>query len=433
MVTIRTIASELLSNPDLADELSPQDIPISEIKLLSSDQIDTLIDSKITTLGELASQWEQLAMISSDTKISRFLLEKICSSASLLITGADKRYLRRKESGSNYIKIVFVGLSAAGKSTIIKYLKRTEPLKVIQENLLKTSRPTVGLNREKLSFSEVLPVILWELGGQTFYRENILVNPKKYFTDTQAIVFIFDGHDPEKFSDALGYLEKVYTALQQMQDTEKGEQMPTFHFVLHKIDEGVKTATSMMGELAEKIASRLGLNVIQTLEHMYITSIYDSFSISMFFSQVMESITPIRRYIAEGLNTLSIIYNFKFSCLINPQMGRMPLGWQNTTIIEPNTIINDILELISDIGISSVDDVYKTYTIQVDREINEIHFMKIQIFNQTYFFLFMFNDSEDITQELKDPKKIQELTIKAIEPQLKFIKLAIDPLAFDIS
>ena len=72
MVTIRTIASELLSNPDLADELAPQEIPISEIKLLSSAQIDTLIDAKVTTLGELDSQWEQLAILSSETKISRF-------------------------------------------------------------------------------------------------------------------------------------------------------------------------------------------------------------------------------------------------------------------------------------------------------------------------------------------------------------------------
>ena len=98
---------------------------------------------------------------------------------------------------------MFVGLSAAGKSTIIQYLKRTEPLQIMQDNLLKSSRPTIGINREKLTSSEVLRDILWELGGQTYYRENILVNPKKYFTDTQAIVFVFDGHDPEKFTEAL--------------------------------------------------------------------------------------------------------------------------------------------------------------------------------------------------------------------------------------
>ena len=328
---------------------------------------------------------------------------------------------------------MFVGLSAAGKSTIIQYLKRTEPLQIMQDNLLKSSRPTIGINREKLTSSEVLPVILWELGGQTYYRENILVNPKIYFTDTQAIVFVFDGHDPDKFTEALDYLGKVYTALQQMHDLEKGEQMPTFHFVLHKIDEGTKTATSLMGELAEKIASIIGLNVVQTLEHMYITTIYNKFSLSMFFSQVMESITPIRRYIMEGLNTISVIYNFCFSCLINPQMGRMPLGWQNVVNVEPKAVINKIYELISDIGISFASDVYKTYTIQADHEINEIHFMKIEILNQTYFYFFMFNDAEDISQDLKDPKKIRELVIKALEPQLKFIKLAIDPFAFDTS
>lgn len=142
MSKIREIAKEILTNVYLIQEIHPRDIPVSEIKQLNPIQIGKL-EYYATTLGELVDNWPNLAIIARETEIDRFTLEKICSTITLLIDGSDERYLHRKATGTNYIKMIFVGLSGAGKTSIIQFLKRRETLKLSQETLT-NSKPTMG-------------------------------------------------------------------------------------------------------------------------------------------------------------------------------------------------------------------------------------------------------------------------------------------------
>ncbi|MHA1990842.1 MAG: ADP-ribosylation factor-like protein [Candidatus Hodarchaeales archaeon] len=419
---MQQIRIQLLRNPDLALDLSPKEIPISEVKLLKREEIERL-EEFVNNLGDLVDSWNNLFALSKKTNIDRFLLEKICSCASILIDKTDEAYLQLKSTGSSYIKIVFTGLYASGKTSIISTLKRTEPLKIYHEAVLTAPRPTIGLDSTRLSFSE-LPIVLWELGGQEAFRKTYIKDPRKYFSHARAIVYVFDGKNEKKIEESLEFLKEFFDALKENESrlTQYGS-LPKFYFAINKMDEGPDESAPFITELAERISEIVpDFSFLTVMEDIFPTSIWVSHSISNFFGKILEAIIPYRRYINEGLSTLSLIYNFDFSCLISPEIGRLPLGWQYTKDIEPKKIINQLLELFEE----GVFD-YKQITVNTGKQIKEVNIIRLKILKREYFYLYIIGDEVDVDQILMKRSKIEELAIRALRPQIRFIQLAFDP------
>ncbi|KAJ1532083.1 hypothetical protein ONE63_000712 [Megalurothrips usitatus] len=93
------------------------------------------------------------------------------------------------------MRVVFLGLDGAGKTSILFKLKQNEFTAEI---------PTIGFNVESIEYKN-LKLTVWDVGGQHKLRPLW----KHYYLNTQAVVFVVDSSDPDRFPEALGELAKL--------------------------------------------------------------------------------------------------------------------------------------------------------------------------------------------------------------------------------
>ena len=95
------------------------------------------------------------------------------------------------------VKMLMVGLDAAGKTTVLYKLKLGD---------LITSIPTIGFNVETVEYKN-LKFTMWDVGGQDKLRPLW----RHYFQGSDGIVFVVDSNDRERLEIARGELQKLLT------------------------------------------------------------------------------------------------------------------------------------------------------------------------------------------------------------------------------
>ncbi|KAH7924223.1 Arf-domain-containing protein [Leucogyrophana mollusca] len=93
------------------------------------------------------------------------------------------------------VRILMIGLDAAGKTTILYKLKLGEVV---------TTVPTIGFNVETVEYKHITFTV-WDVGGQTAIRRLW----KYYYQGTQGIVFVVDANDGERVSEARNELREI--------------------------------------------------------------------------------------------------------------------------------------------------------------------------------------------------------------------------------
>lgn len=86
------------------------------------------------------------------------------------------------------VRILMVGLDAAGKTTILYKLKLGE---------LVTTIPTIGFNVECVEYKNI-SFTVWDVGGQDRIRRLW----RHYFENTQGLVYVVDSSDRERMQEA---------------------------------------------------------------------------------------------------------------------------------------------------------------------------------------------------------------------------------------
>jgi len=100
------------------------------------------------------------------------------------------RLISKKE-----VRILMLGLDAAGKTTILYQLKMGETVKTI---------PTIGFNVETLDYKG-LNFTVWDVGGQ----DKIRVLWRHYYQNTDGLIFVVDSNDTERLEEASDELKKM--------------------------------------------------------------------------------------------------------------------------------------------------------------------------------------------------------------------------------
>lgn len=90
--------------------------------------------------------------------------------------------------GKRDMRILMVGLDAAGKTTILYKLKLGE---------IVTTIPTIGFNVETVEYKNICFTV-WDVGGQ----DKIRPLWAHYFQNTQGLIFVVDSHDKERICEA---------------------------------------------------------------------------------------------------------------------------------------------------------------------------------------------------------------------------------------
>ncbi|XP_072769823.1 ADP-ribosylation factor 5-like isoform X2 [Nerophis lumbriciformis] len=98
-------------------------------------------------------------------------------------------------SGKNQIRILMVGLDAAGKTTILYKLKLGE---------IVTTIPTIGFNVETVEYQNISFTVC-DVGGQ----DKIGPLWRHYFQNTQGLIFVVDSNDRERVQEAADELSKM--------------------------------------------------------------------------------------------------------------------------------------------------------------------------------------------------------------------------------
>lgn len=97
--------------------------------------------------------------------------------------------------GKKEVRILMVGLDAAGKTTVLYKLKLGE---------LVTTIPTIGFNVETVHYKNI-HFTVWDVGGQ----DKIRPLWRHYYQNTQGVIFVVDSNDRERISEAAEELQKM--------------------------------------------------------------------------------------------------------------------------------------------------------------------------------------------------------------------------------
>ncbi|CAL5391458.1 unnamed protein product [Camellia sinensis] len=93
------------------------------------------------------------------------------------------------------IRILMVGLDAAGKTTILYKLKLGE---------IVTTIPTIGFNVETVEYKNI-SFTVWDVGGQ----DKIRPLWRHYFQNTQGLIFVVDSNDRDRVVEARDELHRM--------------------------------------------------------------------------------------------------------------------------------------------------------------------------------------------------------------------------------
>merc|ERR1712151_1144277 len=100
--------------------------------------------------------------------------------------------------GMGEMRILMVGLDAAGKTTILYKLKLGEVV---------TTIPTIGLNVETVEYKN-LSFTVWDVGGQAKIRPLW----RHYYQGTNGLIYIVDSSDRDRVEDAREELMSLVNA-----------------------------------------------------------------------------------------------------------------------------------------------------------------------------------------------------------------------------
>merc|ERR1719185_30833 len=93
------------------------------------------------------------------------------------------------------MRILMVGLDAAGKTTILYKFKLGEVV---------TTIPTIGFNVETVEYKNI-SFTVWDVGGQSKIRQLW----RHYYQNTQGLIFVVDSNDRDRVEDAKEELNRM--------------------------------------------------------------------------------------------------------------------------------------------------------------------------------------------------------------------------------
>jgi len=97
--------------------------------------------------------------------------------------------------GKKDMRILMVGLDAAGKTTVLYKLKLGEVV---------TTIPTIGFNVETVEYKNI-SFTVWDVGGQDRIRKLW----RHYYQGTEGLIFVVDSNDRDRIEDAREELMKL--------------------------------------------------------------------------------------------------------------------------------------------------------------------------------------------------------------------------------
>lgn len=186
-------------------------------------------------------------------------------------------------------KIIFTGLDAAGKTSIILSLRREfEKIAIL--------KPTMGLERRSFSFLGN-NISEWDLGGQVSYRSSYLRKFEHYFSDTDIAIYVIDAQNKARMKESLSYLYDIIDRFKLLNIS------PSLYIFMHKSDPALEEV--YLGEFYSDIKERIEKEVKYKKIKYYFTTIHDLSTIILIMSEIMLNLYPKAELINESVKSFA--------------------------------------------------------------------------------------------------------------------------------
>ncbi|MFX1322711.1 MAG: ADP-ribosylation factor-like protein [Promethearchaeota archaeon] len=302
------------------------------------------------------------------------------------------------------IKILFVGLDRAGKTSFLHGVKKrySEIIKVL---------PTKGVVRteEKLFEEQNSQISIWDLGGQQKYREKFLEQGKIYLYNVDLLFYFIDIQDAKRIKEAIDLFKKILNSLKEL------DESPPIVICVNKFDPDLKKSKEI-----RKILKITEEEIIKSSSDFFFkifhTSVFDHWSLISAYSYGLAQLSPNRELFENQLKFLANKTNSDALLLLNDN-GIILSNYSNEK--------SEISEKVFEISAPHFQTLYKTFkefkllkqdfivSSGITDEERKIIFKKILINKHNlYILLFMekFEGIEKIEKQLpKFTKNVKEL------------------------
>lgn len=165
-------------------------------------------------------------------------------------------------------KIIIGGLDNAGKTSFLIALRH----KYDFYERVKKLKPTIKVDYSSFEFIKHL-ISIWDMGGQSKYREIYINNPDIYFAEVDYMYYIIDIQDELKLQDSIHYLGELLKIYREMQYTNDIVICLNKYDPKYKYNEEFFDRSEMIKRLIENENKDLSFKFFNT-------SIYDISSLS---------------------------------------------------------------------------------------------------------------------------------------------------------
>lgn len=212
-----------------------------------------------------------------------------------------------QETITNSKKIIFSGLSDAGKTSINLTLKSD----IIGTALVK---PTYLVDRSVFKYLDY-EIVQHDMGGQKKYLINYLKEPGNYFSKTDVCLYVIDVLDEKRYGESIEYFTEVLGKFEEIGVN------PRIWVLFHKAErylfEADQNLFASISDLRERFLAASGKRFKLAFE---ITSIYDRWGLSKIFTRIIQELYPRSELVVELLKTIALTVKATAAVLIDDQL-----------------------------------------------------------------------------------------------------------------
>ncbi len=310
------------------------------------------------------------------------------------------------------MKILFAGLDDSGKTSFLLLIDR-------KFSKLIGLRPTRGAD---VSSIEALgsTIFLWDLGGQKAYHEKYLSKAQIYLFEADLLFYFIDIRNKARFKESIEYLKNIKKALSQL------EQTTPIIYVLSKGDPDIIDSKEIKNNL-KVIKNELVKISLDKSPEIYITSVFQIFTILRAFSSGIAKLSPNRGLIEHNLLTFSSKTDIYLALLLSNDGLVLaeyytPEAMKITEMRKSDELLN-VFEVVAP-QFAMLFKIFSKYkAAEKDEAIFKVSnsvilFKKIKVLHYDMFILFLLdneNTKEKINKNIQDfLDRTQDLLIRYI-------------------
>ncbi|MHA2183198.1 MAG: ADP-ribosylation factor-like protein, partial [Promethearchaeota archaeon] len=189
------------------------------------------------------------------------------------------------------LKLIFAGLDDSGKTSFLLSVDR-------KYSKLIGLKPTTGASIKSIEALGAT-IFLWDLGGQLKFRRKYIDKAEIYLYEADLIFYFIDIRNESRFEESIEYLQSIKKVLEEF------NQNTPIVYILSKGDSDIVNTGEIKSNI-ETLKKKLGENTPEGPPELFVTSIFQIFTILRAFSTGISKLSPNRNLINHNLKNFSL-------------------------------------------------------------------------------------------------------------------------------